>query len=186
MAGVNPVIVDTSSLIAFCKTSFDEVVFSTISMTTTNVCNEEVKRQKGMTDALEHRSACERYLELLRQNKNPDIVHWGDYKHHVENQGEKSLIELLEAYPTMIDYILLFDFDAIERFQQAKVDIGADAANTKISLPNYAFELLRQRGDITQDEYCKATYQMGTAEGWMKRHALKLDDVSSVNCPEFP
>ena len=185
MAGVNPVIVDTSSLIAFCKTSFDELVFSTVSMTT-NICNEEVKRQKGVTDSLEHRSACERYLELLRQNSNPDIVNRGEYKHHVENQGEKSLIELFENHPRTIDYVLLFDFDAIERFQQAKIDIGAAATNTKISLPNYAFELLRQRGDLTDDEYCRATYQMGIAEGWMKRHALKIDAVSSVNCPEFP
>lgn len=181
-----PVLVDTSSLLAYCKTSYDEFLFQNLAMTTTNVCNEEAKRQKGVSDKLEHRQACERYLTLLRQEKNPDICHVESYKPHVSDQGEQSLERLFRSYPSVIDYILLFDFDAIESFEALKSDIGGDAANTRISLPNHAFELLRTNGRMTEDEYCKATYQMGIAEEWMQKHALEFDAVSSIDCPEFP
>jgi hypothetical protein len=160
-----PVLVDTTSLISFCKTSFDEFLFSNLAMTTTNICNEEVKRQKGMSDELEHRTACERYVELLSQEKNPEIHYVEEYKPYVENQGEQSIETVFRQYPGVVDYILLFDFDAIESFEELKSELGGSAVNTKISLPNYAFELLRQGGKMVDSEYCKATYQMGVERG---------------------
>jgi hypothetical protein len=182
----HPILVDTSSLIAFCKTSYDEFLFGNLAMTTSNICNEEVKRQKGPSDELEHRTACQRYIDLLSQEKNPDIHYTGDYKPYVEDQGEKSLEDIFRHHPDAVDYILLFDFDAIESFEELKSDLGGSAVNTKISLPNHAFELLRQGHKITDDEYCKATYQIGCGEGWMKKHAQKFDAVSPIDCPQFP
>lgn len=83
-----------------------------------------------------------------------------------------------------MQYILLFDFDAIEKIEQAKRRIGA--SHTIVSLPNYAFEILRKEDHMTDEEYCKATYQMATEEGWFKDHAAHIDAISPVNCPELP
>lgn len=180
------VLVDTSSLIAYCKTSYDEMVFRQLKMSTTNVCNEEVARQKGATEYHEQQRACNRYLELLREEKNPDVEYVEPYKPYVENQGEESLEAVFRQYPREVKYVLLFDFDAIERFESLKSALGGRATDTRISLPNLAFEILRRNEEMSDDEYCNATYQMGIEEGWMDRHALKFDSVSTVNCPQFP
>ncbi|MDL0134580.1 hypothetical protein [Halobacterium salinarum] len=181
-----PILVDTSALIAICKTNYDERIYSTLQMATTNVCNDEVKRQKDQRDDLVHKNACRRYLELLREEKNPDVIPIEEYKPYVDDQGEKTLEQVFRSFPSDIKFILLFDFDAIEKFESVKQELGGDALNTRISLPNYAFELLRTRGPMDKSEYCKATYQMGVEEDWLDEHALKLDEVSPVDCPKFP
>lgn len=155
-------------------------------METSNVCNEEIKRQKSSSNDLIHRSACQEYLRLLRENRNPDVYRVEDYKSGVDNQGEDTLETIFKKYPEDVKYILLFDFDAIENFEDLKHDIGGAALNTRIDLPNYAFERLRKDGIITDETYCKATYQMGVEEGWLDRHALNLDSVSDIDCPRFP
>lgn len=185
-SGVSPFLVDTSSLIAYCKTSYDAFLFETVQMETSNVCNEEVKRQKSSCDDFYQKRACERYLQLLRQNRNPDVNWVEEYKSCVENQVERSLEEIFRDHPDEVKFILLFDFDAIERFEDLKKEIGGHALDTRIDLPNYVFERLRRGGKMSNDEYCQATYQMGVEEGWMKRHALEFDSVSPVDCPEFP
>ncbi|HET7325517.1 MAG TPA: hypothetical protein VFJ06_14410 [Halococcus sp.] len=183
---MKPVLVDTSSLLAYCKTNYDEFLFKRLQMTTTNVCNDEVNRQKSASDDFYKKRSCERYLDLCRDNKNPDIEYVERYKPNVENQGEQTLEYIFEEYPDEVKYILLFDFEAIEKFENLKYEIGGDAVDTRISLPNYAFELLRKNGEMSDDEYCKATYQMGVEEGWMARHAQKLASVSPVECDRFP
>lgn len=185
-SGVQPFLVDTTSLLAYCKTNYDSFLFETLRMGTSNVCNSEIKRQKDATDDFYKKRACERYLDLLRKERNPD-VHWvEEYKPNVEDQGEQTLETLFKNNPDEVKFILLFDFDAIERFEELKRELGGHALNTRIDLPNYAFERLRRDGKMSDEEYCKATYQMGVEEGWMKRHALKFDSVSPVNCPQFP
>ncbi len=183
---VKPLLVDTSSLVAYCKTNYASVVFQTLQMETSNVCNEEVKRQKSSCDDFFQKRACEKYLQLLRENRNPDVRFVEPYESGVENQGERSLETIFRNHPEDVKFVLLFDFDAIERFQRLKEDVGGAALDTRIDLPNYAFERLRRDEILTDEEYCKATYQMGVEEGWMKRHALKLDSVSRIDCPQFP
>ncbi|MCH7659265.1 MAG: hypothetical protein IH933_01325 [Euryarchaeota archaeon] len=182
--GVAPILVDTSALLAYCKTNYAELVFETLQMATTNVCNKEIGQQRRYTTDLIHEGACNKYYQLLRENRNPDQIFVESYKPHVEDQGESTLIEVFEDHPYDIDYILLFDFDAIERLEQVRKQI--DATNTKISLPNYAFEILRRNSKMTDQDYCKATYQMAAEEGWLKDHALRIDSVSSVTCSQFP
>lgn len=155
-------------------------------MGTTNVCNEEIGRQEGMSSDPGHRRACSRHFELLRENRNPDVRYVEEYEPYVENQGERTIEAVFREYPDAVKIILLFDFDSIERFENLKRDIGGGALETRIDLPNYGFERLRRDGVMTKEEYCEATYQMGQAEGWMKRHALQFDAVSPVNCPQFP
>lgn len=183
---VKPFLVDTSSLIAFCKTNYATLVFQTLQMETSNVCNEEVKRQQSSCGDFFQERACDKYLRLLRENRNPDVRFVGQYKSGVENQGERSLETIFRNHPGDVLFVLLFDFDAIERFQRLKEEVGGPALDTRIDLPNYAFERLRRDEILTDEEYCKATYQMGVEEGWIKRHALELDSISEIDCPQFP
>lgn len=182
----DPVLVDTTSLVAFCKTDYDEFLFRRLAMSTTNVCNEEVKRQEGVSDRYEHRMACDRYLQLAAQENNPDTIYVEAYEPYVEDQGERSLETVFRAHPDAVEYVLLFDFDAIESFERLRHELGSAARNTRTSLPNHAFELLRREDVVTTEEYCQATYQLGVAEGWLKRHAQRFDSVSPVDCEEFP
>lgn len=183
---VKPFLVDTSSLIAFCKTDYAALVFETLAMETSNVCNEEVKRQQSSCNDFFQKRACEEYLRLLRANRNPDVRFVEKYEPGVEDQGERSLEAIFRSRPDDVKFVLLFDFDAIEAFESLKRELGGEALDTRISLPNYAFERLRRDGKMSDEEYCGATYQMGVEEGWMARHALELDAVSEVDCPQFP
>lgn len=185
-SAVKPFLVDTSSLIAYCKTDYATLIFETLEMETSNVCNEEVKRQRSSCNDFFQKRACEEYLRLLRNNRNPDVRFIEKYKSGVEDQGERSLEAIFRSHPEDVKFILLFDFDAIENFESLKQEIGGDALNTRIDLPNYAFERLRRDGKMSDTEYCKATYQMGVEEGWITRHALELDSVSKIDCPQFP
>lgn len=181
--GAPPILVDTSSLIAYCKTSYADLVFEELPMATTNVCNEEISRQRDASLDLIHQGACEQYYGLLRKNKNPSTIYIEPYKEYVEDQGEASLITAFKNNQEDIKYILLFDFPAIEQLESVKKQIGAN--NTKISLPNHAFELLRRNGVMTDEEYCKATAQMAAEEGWLKDHAARIGAVSPIDCPEL-
>lgn len=116
----SPILLDTSALIAICKTDYDARLFETLEMETTNVCNEEIRRQKGTTPNPHHRRACERYLELVREKRNPDVRYVGEYEPYVENQGERTIEAVFRAHPGAVTIILLFDFDAIERFDELK------------------------------------------------------------------
>lgn len=176
---------DTSALLAFCKTNYDKQVFENLKMTTTNICEEEIRRGSGGEYETQEQPR-NRYMELLRENNNPDSEIAGEYKPYVDDQGENSLEWLFEQNTDIVKHILLFDFDAIQSFDNLKHDLGGDALNTQISLPNFAFELLRREGVLTDDEYCKATYQMAIKEGWLIQHAKKFAKVSPVECDRFP
>lgn len=182
----SPILVDTTALVAICKTDYDALLYRTLAMETTQVCNEEIKRQKGVSDDVCHREACRRHLELLRDEQNPDVRYVEGYEPHVENQGERTIEAVFRTNPDAVKIILTFDFDAIERLEESKQELGGAALDTRIDLPNYGFELLRRDGTLTTREYCEATYQMGLEEGWMKEHALRFDSVSPVDCPQFP
>lgn len=154
-------------------------------MTTTNICEEEIKRSNGGEYETQEQP-CNRYMKLLRENNNPHTKNAGKYKPYVDDQGEESLEWLFENNASIVKYVLLFDTDAIQSFEDLKHDLGGDALNTRISLPNFAFEQLRQNGHLTDDEYCKATYQMAVEEGWMAYHAKEFAKISPVECDRFP
>lgn len=182
--GVQPVIADTNALVAVCKTGLDELVYRNVRMCTTNVCNEEIKRQRGMPDTSRvHENACERYLELMAQNRNPDSLWVEKYEPYVEDQGEDTIIDVVEAHHEQIKVVITFDFDAAERFDDL---CERNGYAVDVRYPNFLFEKLREQRVISDDEYCEATYAMARAEGWTTKELLaELASTSGVDCPQL-
>lgn len=182
--GVAPVIVDANALVAIHKTSLAGTVHRTVRMCTTNVCNEEVKRGTDARDASRiHSEACRGYLDLLTETGNPETIWMEEYVPYVEDQGEDSILDALDAHHDRIAVVVTFDFDAVERFDAACVKNGYAI---DVRYPNFLFEKLREREVISTDEYCEATYSMAQAEGWLTEELLaELASTSGVDCPQF-
>lgn len=182
---VHPAVIDADALIGLCKSGYAKVVFERFAMSTTNVCNEEVKRGRDDPEKPDvHRRACERYVELLRENRNPHVQPVEPWKPHVSDQGEATLRTILENHGGAVRYVIVFDEAAIEAFEQLRVETGN--LQFKIRYPNFPLEYLRRCGILTDDEYCDGTYRMAQKERWTTAKLLsKLTSMSDVDCPQL-
>lgn len=182
---VYPALIDADALIALCKSGVADVVFERFAMSSTNICNEEVKR--GRNDSKKsrmHRTACQRYVELLRENRNPHVLPVESWKPHVSDQGEATIRTVLENHGHEVNYVITFDADAIEQFEELRAD--TDGLDFEIRYPNFPLEYLRRRSVLSDDEYCNGTYRMAQEEDWTTATLLaKLASMSDVDCPQF-
>lgn len=163
MPELTKVLVDTSTLEAVCKTDHSEPVFEHLPLSTTDICFEEVKRNKSSNIERSRKQALRKVLAHYRDYDTPNIVPTSvEYKSYVENQGEDSIIDLFEStdtHPTR--YILLFDFSATDDIRDV-----VDLSSVEVNTPGRAFELLWQGGYITEAMHHEALRQIKYEEGW--------------------
>lgn len=171
MADLTKVLVDTSTLEAVCKTEHYRPVFEHLPLSTTDVYFEEVKRNRSANVEPSRRRALDRVLEQYRDLGTPNVVPTSvQYEPYVEDQGEESIIDLLESVADpATEYILLFDFSASPEIREV-VDLDSVEVNT----PGRAFELLWQGSYITEATHHRALHQIADTEGWEER-ALVAD-----------
>ncbi|WP_115862418.1 hypothetical protein [Halorussus litoreus] len=163
MAGLTKILVDTSTLEAVCKTEHSTPVFEHLPLSTTDICFEEIKRNRSSNVDRTRKEALRTVLEQYRTHDNPNIVRTSvTYEPYVEDQGEESIIDLLESRDTQATrYILLFDVTASDEIRDV-VDLDAVEVNT----PGRAFELLWQGGYIAERTHYQALRQIANEEGW--------------------
>lgn len=163
MSTVTRVVVDTSTLESVCKTDHSSVVFHRLPLCTTDVCFEEVKRNRSSTDDRSREEALQQVLSHYREFDTPSILRTSiTYEPHVEDQGEDSILDLLESSDTdNVRYVFLFDFDATDDIRE---EVGG--TGIEVNTPARAFELLHDGEFISEEEFYEAVRQMSDAEGW--------------------
>lgn len=163
MASLTRVVRDTSTLEAICKTDFSEPVFEHLPLCTTDVCFEELRRNKSSTDDYRRQQAVGRVFDHRSRFGTPTVVPTPmAYEPYVDDQGERSIVRALRsAESDDVRYILLFDFSAAE-----DVEAVIDPGTTEVNTPGRAFELVWQGGFIPESDHHRALRQLADREGW--------------------
>lgn len=163
MATLTRIVVDTSTLEAVCKTDFPDPVFEHLPLCTTDICFKELRRNESTTSDYDRKEAIRQALDLRRKFDTPTLIPTGmGYKPYVEDQGEDSIIRVLNSKPNAdVRYILLFDFSATEQ-----IEAVIDPAKVEVNTPARAFELVWQGGFISKSMHHQALRQIAEREGW--------------------
>jgi|AntDeeMetageno50_2_1112565.scaffolds.fasta_scaffold06394_1 hypothetical protein len=172
------IIADSSALEAVCKSQYHSDVFTNLPFSTTNVCVEEVNRNKSMASGTRE-EALGQVLDYIRSGDTTVFPTGIEYAPYVEHQGEESIVWTLEnADTTNVMYIFLFDGPASDELKNIVA-----GGKIEVSTPGRPYELVWQGGFITEDECHKAIREIATEEGWKGeqlvdplRH-IEYDDV---------
>lgn len=149
-------------------------------MTTTDICFEEVNRNKS--SAGRHTRYWKSILRYRRSNHedgrgaNPNIVPTPiEYQPYVEDQGEESIAELIRNHPTDIQAVFMYNDRDLDIILDAAADAGTSVS---VNYPTKAFDLLHSRDVINRDELIEAVNTIADVEGWAAKTLVqdtKLD-----------
>jgi len=155
------IISDTSALEAICKAQYHPDVFTNLPFSTTNVCVEEVKRNRSMASGTRE-EALGQVLDYIRSGDATVFPTDIEHDPYVDHQGEDSIVWTLEnADTTNVRYIFLFDGPASDELKNIVANGGIE-----VSTPGRPYELVWQGGFITEDEHHEALREIATEEGW--------------------
>jgi len=112
-----PILVDTDALIAVGNSSLWDCITENIGLTTTNVCQQELKRhyeqnrshapEGSRSYRLHHGST--RVLDALEDTETPLTRVVSVPRPHGADAGEQSLEQHLVQHPKAVDYVVLMD-----------------------------------------------------------------------------
>jgi len=155
------IIADSSAFEAICKAQYHPDVFTNLPFSTTNVCVEEVKRNKSMASGTRE-EALAQVLDYIRSDDATVFPTGVEYDPYVDHQGEDSIVWTLEnADTTNVRYIFLFDGPASDELK----DI-VSGGEIEVSTPGRPYELVWQGGFITEDEHHESLREIAREEGW--------------------
>lgn len=148
---------------AICKADSPEPVFDHLPLSTTDICFEELKRNKSTSNDYHRVQAIEQVLELWREFGSPEIIPTGmEYKSYIDDQGEDSIIQAIgSSSDSQVEYILLFDSSGADQIEEV-----VDTNQVEVNTPGRAFELLWQGEFITKSEHYQALRRIAEREGW--------------------
>lgn len=163
MSTLTRVVVDTSTLEAVCKTDFSEPVFRHLPLCTTDICYEELNRNKSTSSDYTRKKAIDQIFDHRREYGTPDLIPTDmEYDPYIDDQGEDSLIRVLDVNPNSpVKYILLFDFSASDDIEDV-----IDPDEVEVNTPGRAFELVWQGDFIQESTHHEALRQIAEREGW--------------------
>lgn len=172
-----PILADTDALIAVANSSLWELITEHIGITTTNVCQQELKRHRKQNRShapegsrpyrLHYGST--RILDALEDTETPLTRVVSVPRPHGADAGEQSLEQQFVQRPEVVDYIVLMDAHdrrSIRREIQNR-DIEARAVP-----PTFLFYILYDNNFISRTEFCEACADLLTSEGWTGYHAV--------------
>lgn len=173
-----PILVDTDALIAIANSSLWDVLTDHVGLTTTNVCQQELKRHAESTRAtapegsrpyrLHHGS--QNALEALEDDAAPLTRITSVPRPHGEDAGEESLRQEVIQNPDAVDYVILMDAAGRRSVRRA---IDEQDADISVLAPTFLFYLLYENELISRREFCDACGELLTSEGWTGYHVVK-------------
>jgi hypothetical protein len=174
----HPILVDTDALIAVANSPLWELITENIGMTTTNVCQHELKRHREETRSsapegsrpyrLHHGST--RVLEALEDDETPLTRVVSVPRPHGADAGETSLEQQLVQHPDSVDYVVLMDSHGRQSIRR---EIQNRDLKSRVLPPTFLFYILYDNDLISRTEFCDACADLLESEGWMGYQAVK-------------
>lgn len=172
-----PILVDTDALIAVANSPLWEFIIENIGLTTTNVCEHELKRHRkenrsgapaGSRPYRLH-SGSTRVLDALENEEVPLTRVVSVPRPHGADAGEQSLEQQLVQYPDATDYVVLMDAHGRHSIRREIQDRDLE---TRVVPPSFLFYILYDNDLISRGEFCDACADLLESEGWTGYRAV--------------
>lgn len=173
----HPLLVDTSSLIAVANTDQWAVLKDSLTLTTTNVCKQEL-RNHVTSITYPPEGSREQYLKQGSQrvldHLDDEAAPWSCItvvpRPHGPDAGEESLKQELSAHPDSYRVVSLLGSAARRSIRRVVEDNGYDI---DVVGPPYLLYVLLDNDLISKAEFCEATAKMIRTEGWTGYEVVK-------------
>lgn len=176
-------LVDTVALAALGRSSYEDEVFSSVPITVTRCCFEELRRGAEDGDDYSYRTGCQTALDKIRnRDDNLELISTGlrcrdDYGYLKDNIGEVSIARALEENPSF-NAVVSFDNDVIDgngdiseemkkMFRQAIPQFIVAPANE----PLYRLFVAEE---ICEEDFVQGTQRMIREMGWSDSENVDL------------
>jgi hypothetical protein len=186
----HPILVDTSSLIAVGNTDQWNVLKDAIRLTTTNVCQHELRNHVDSNTyppegSREHylKRGSQRVLEQLNEESSPWSCVTVVPRPHGPDAGEQSLKQELSEHGSSYQIVSILDSAARRSIRRLIDDTGYDI---DVVGPPYLLYILLDNDLISKAEFCEATVEMIRTEGWTGYEVVKNAWISiPVDCADI-
>lgn len=186
----NRILVDTDALIAAANSPLWESILKHIGLTTTNVCQQELKRHHREHSAhapegsrpyrLHHGSA--KVLEALEDKQTPLTRVVSVPRPHGTDAGEQSLRQEVSQHPDSVDVVVLMDAHGRRSIRR---DVRESDSGIRVVAPPYLFFILFNNDIISRVEFCEACAELLVSEGWTGFQAVQAAwEGIPVNCSD--
>lgn len=172
-----PILVDTDALIAVANSSLWDLITEHIGLTTTNVCQHELRRHCNQNHPharegsrpyrLYHGS--KRVLNALEDAETPLTRAVSVPRPHGADAGEQSLEGQLVQYPEVVDYVVLMDSNGRRSIRR---EIQERDLEARVVPPTFLFYILYDTDLVSRTRFCRACADLLKTEGWTGYHAV--------------
>ncbi|MUW13248.1 hypothetical protein GJ633_00245 [Halorubrum sp. CBA1125] len=186
----HPILVDTSSLIAVGNTDQWNVLKDAIRLTTTNVCQHELRNHVNSNTyppegSREHylKRGSQRVLEQLNEESSPWSCVTVVPRPHGPDAGEQSLKQELSEHGSSCQIVSILDSAARRSIRRL---IDHNGYEIDVVGPPYLLYILLDNDLISKAEFCEATVEMIRTEGWTGYEVVKNAWTSiPVDCADI-
>lgn len=175
---VHPLLIDTSGLIAAANTSRWDEICNNLTMTTTNVCEHELRRhveeksEYAPEGSREHQlyQGSRKVLEAMDEGDIPISIVTCVPRPHGSDAGEESLRIQVSQNSGPYSLVILMDKEGRRSIRRT---IQSQGKSISVVGPPYLFYLLKDNGVIDRQQFCTACGEMIENEGWTGYQAVK-------------
>lgn len=171
-----PRLVDTVALAALARSGKEDRVFSTVPITVTRCCFQELQRGRDDADQYSYRRGCSTAIEKIREWRGNNVQlyptdldcrdQWGRLR---DNIGEKSIARALER-ESRFQLVVSFDDDVIDgsggMSSELKQMFRQSVPQFDVAPANEPLYRLYRSEDVSKAEFVEATERMIDEMGW--------------------
>lgn len=187
----HPIIADTDALIAVANTSLWPIIRDTLTITTTNVCIQELKHHRRETPTYAAEGSRDHWLY---NGSNTAIEPFEDDtteafsvvtcvpRPHGEDAGEESIRREIESNPGTYRFAILMDHAGREMLRRT---FAAQEAPGQAVAPPFLLYLTMQAGASSREIFCEACAELLRGEGWTGYKAVQAAwEAIPVDCDD--
>lgn len=188
----HPIITDTDALIATANTALWETIVSTLQLTTTNVCIQELHHHirtnspyaaPGTHEHWIHSGSEAAIQPFEEQGLDAFSIVPAVPRPHGADAGEQSIKNEIGQHPGDYRVAVLMDGDGRHAINSVFQEQDHDG---KAVAPTYLLYLLLDANACTEREFCLACGELLRGEGWTGYKAIQAAwEAIPVNCSQY-